>query len=110
MTIQIKVIANTLHVPDVVKHELHTADICEWKVNFLAKVSPRFRADFAGLVLIPKSSIGNIERYLLRCRSFPMKRNSVFTWFRFSLFIAMTEQRPGTACKPFTAAAESPDA
>ena len=32
-------------------------------MKFLTNITPRFRADFAGLVLTMKSSIGNIEKY-----------------------------------------------
>ena len=35
----------------------------------------------------PRSSIGNIERHLLRCCSFPIKRNSVLSGFSFSLLV-----------------------
>ena len=61
--------------------------------------------------MTPRSSIGNIERYLLRCRSFPIRRNSVLFGFSFSLFVNIhdwTEAKHD--CKPFSAAAESPDA
>ena len=57
-----------------------------------------------------RSSMGNIERYLLRCHSFQM-RNSVLSGFSFSLFVDIhywTEAKHD--CKPFSAAAESPDA
>ena len=46
--------------------------------NFLSNITPKFRADLAGLVLTSKSSMGNIERYFLRCCSFPIRRNSVY--------------------------------
>ena len=58
-----------------------------------------------------RSSIGNLERYLLHCRSFPIRRNSVLFGFSFSLLIDIhdwTEAKHD--CKPFSAAAESPDA
>ena len=61
--------------------------------------------------MTPRSSIGYIERYLLRCRSFPIWRNSVLSGFSFSLLVDMhdwTEAKHD--CKPFSAAAESPDA
>ena len=45
--------------------------------NFWLKITPRFRVGFAGLVLTPKSSMGNIERNLFHCHSFPIIRNSV---------------------------------
>ena len=57
-----------------------------------------------------KSSIGNIERYLLCCRSFSIRRNSVLSGCSFSLFVDIydwTEAKHD--CKPFSAAAESPD-
>ena len=57
-----------------------------------------------------QSSIGNINRYLLHCRSFPMRRNSVLSGFSFSLFVYIHDW---TAAKhesgPFSAAAELPD-
>ena len=46
-------------------------------MKFLSNITPRLRADLAGLVLTPRSSIGNIERYMLHCRSFPIRRNSI---------------------------------
>ena len=61
--------------------------------------------------MTPRSSIGNIERYLLCCRSFPIRRNSVLSGFSFTLFADIhdwTEAKHD--CKPFSAAAESPDA
>ena len=76
----------------------------------MSKLLPRFRADFAGLVLTPKSSMGNIERYLLHCSSFMIRRNSVLSGFRFGVFFLIhdwTEAKHD--CKPFGAAAESPD-
>ena len=47
-----------------------------------------------------------MERYLLRCRSFPMKRNYVLSGFSFSLFVDIhdwTEAKHD--CRPFSAAA-----
>ena len=88
-----------------------TAHICEQKVKYLSNITPRFRADLAGLVLTPRSVIGNIDKYLLRCRSFSIRRNSVLSGFSFSLFVDIhdwTEAKHD--CKPFSAAAESPDA
>ena len=81
------------------------------KVKLLANITPLFRADFTGLILTPKNSIGNRKRYLLHCRSFPIRRNSVLFGFSFSLFIDVhdcTEAKHN--CIPFNAAAESPDA
>ena len=77
----------------------------------LSNITPRLQADLAGLVLTPRSSIGNIERYLLRYRSFPIRRNSVLSGFSFSLLVDIhdwTEVKHD--CKPSSAAAESPDA
>ena len=48
---------------------------------------------------------------MLRCRSFPVRRNSVLSGFSYSLLVDMhdwTEAKHD--CKPFSAAAESPDA
>ena len=78
-TIQIEVMVNTLQIQNMLKAR---AAEC-WYMwmegeNFLLNISPRFRADFAGLGLTPKSSIGNIESYLLHCHSFPIRRNSVY--------------------------------
>ena len=58
-------------------------------MKFLSNITPTFRADLIVLVLKPKSSIGNIERYLLHCRSFPIRRNSVLSGFGFSLFVSI---------------------
>ena len=61
--------------------------------------------------MTPKSSIEYVERYLLRCRSFPIRRNSVLSGFSFSLLVDIhdwTEAKHD--CKQFSAAAESPDA
>ena len=80
-------------------------------MKFLLNITPRFRADFAGIVLTPKSSIGNIERNLVHCHSFTIRRNSVLSGFSFMLFVDVhdcTEAKHD--CKPFSAAAESPDA
>ena len=51
------------YVADPGKKEAWAA-YCWYKLNFW-KITPRFGADFVGLVLTPKSSIGNIEKYLL---------------------------------------------
>ena len=56
-------------------------------MKFLSNVTLKFRADFSGLVLKPKSSIGKIERYLLLRCSLPIRRNSVLAGFSFSLFV-----------------------
>ena len=80
-------------------------------MNLLSKIIPRFQADLAGSVLTLKSSIGSIERYLLHCHSFPIRRNSVLSIFTFSLFINIhdwTEAKHD--CKPFGATDESSDA
>ena len=78
---------------------------------FLSKITPRFWADFDELVLTPTSSIGYMERYLLRCRWFSILRNSVLSGFSFSLFIDIQDWTEAkNDCKPFSAAAESPDA
>ena len=64
-----------------------------------------------GLLLTPRSPIANIERYLLCCPSFLIKRNSVLSGFSFSLVVDIhdwTEAKHD--CKPFSAAGESPDA
>ena len=48
---------------------------------------------------------------MLHCRLFPIRRNSVLSGFTFSLFVDIhdwTEAKHD--CKPFSAAAESPDA
>ena len=55
--------------------------------DILSSITPRFRADFAGLDLTLKSSIGNIERNFLLCHSFPIRRNSISSGFSFSLFV-----------------------
>ena len=60
--------------------------------------------------MTPRSSIGNVERYLICCRSFPIRRNSVLSGFSFSLLADIhdwTEAKHD--CKPFSASAESPD-
>ena len=75
--------------------------MCKRKVKILSNITLRFRADFAGLVLTPKSSIGNIKRYFFLCHSFPIRRNSVLSGFSFSLFVNIhdwTEARRD--CKP----------
>ena len=80
-------------------------------MKVVSNITPRLRADLAGLVLTPRSSTGNIERYLRRCRSFPIRRNSLLSGFSFSLFVDIhdwTEAKHG--CKLFSVAAESPDA
>ena len=64
-------------------------------MKLLSNITPRFRADFAGLVLTPKSSIGNIESYLLHCRSLLIKRNSVLAGLvSHYLLTSMNGQRP----------------
>ena len=52
-------------------------------IKYYTKITSRF----SGLVLTPRSSIGNIERYLHHCRSFPIRRNSVLSGFSFSLLV-----------------------
>ena len=82
-------------------HELQNADT----------LLPRFRADLTRLVLTLRSSMGSIERYLLHCHTFPIRRNSVLSGFSSSLFVNIhdwTEAKHDS--KPFSAAAESPDA
>ena len=77
----------------------------------LSKISPKFKADLAGVVLASKSSIGNIDRYLLHCRLFLIRRNSVLFEFSFSLLVNIHDRTEAKHdCKPFSAAAESPDA
>ena len=77
----------------------------------MSKITPRFRADFAGLVLTLKSLIRNIERNLLRHHLFPTRRNSVFSGFSFGLFVDIYDWTEAKRyCKPFSAAAEYPDA
>ena len=81
------------------------------EVNLLSKITPRFWAHFAGLILTPELEIGNIERYLLCCCSFLTRRNSVLSAFSFSLFISIQDWTEAKHhCKPFSAAAESSDA
>ena len=99
------------NLPAYGKYELQTADICERKVKFLSNITLRFRVDFAGLLLTPKNSLRNMESYLFRSCSFLIRRNSVLSQFSFSLFVDIhdwTEAKHD--CKPFSAAAESPDA
>ena len=56
--------------------------------------------------MTPKSSIGNIERYLILCRAFPIRNNSIICGFSFSFFVHdWTEAKHD--CKPVSAAAES---
>ena len=101
--------ANTPQIPHM--PELQTADICERKGKCLSKSTPRFQADFAGLILTPKSAIGNTERYLLGCQSFPITKNSVLSGFGFSLLVDIhdwTEAKHD--CKSFSSPTESPDA
>ena len=54
--------------------------------------------------MTPKSSKGNIERYLLRCRSFLIRWNSVLSGFSFSLFVNIHKRTETQAhfCKPFS--------
>ena len=58
---------------------------------FVENYPPTFQADFAGLILTSKSSIGNIERYLLHCPLFLIRKNSVLSGFSFSLFVDVNE-------------------
>ena len=77
----------------------------------MSNVTPRFQVDFARLALTLEKSKGNIERYLLRCLSFPIRRNSVLSGFSFSIFVNIHEWTEAKYdCRPFSAAAESPDA
>ena len=79
------------------------------------KITPIFRADFAGIVMTPNISIQNIEIYLSRCHSFPIRRNSVTSGFQFinqSNFYSLTSKtghRKGMIVNQ-NVAAESPDA
>ena len=53
----------------------------------------------------------HIEGYLLRCRSFPIRRNSVLSGFTLSLLVDIQDWTEAKhKYKPFGAAAESPDA
>ena len=52
-------------------------------VKYYSKIA----ADFTGLGLTPKSSIGNIERYLLLCHSLLIRTHSVLSGFSSSLFV-----------------------
>ena len=80
-------------------------------MKLLSNITPKLRADLAGLALTSRSSVGNIERYLLRCRSYPIRRNSVLSGFSFSLLVDIHDRTVAKHdCKPFSAAAESPDA
>ena len=76
-------------------------------IKYYTKITSRFsRVSFD-----TEELNGNIERHLLRCPSFPMRRNSVLSGFGFSLLVDIhdwTEAKHD--CKPFSAAAESPDA
>ena len=61
--------------------------------------------------MTPRSSMGNIERYLLPCQLFPIRRNSVLSGFSFSLLVDIHDWTVAKHdCKPFSAAAESADA
>ena len=60
-----------------------------------------------------KGSVEKIERYLLGCRSFSIRRISVLSGFSFSLLVYIhaydwTEDK--NDCKPISAALESHDA
>ena len=72
-------------------------------MKFFVEYYPNILRRLTGLVSTTKSSMENIERYLLRCHLFPIKRNSVLSGFSFSLFMDIND------CKPFSTAAESPD-
>ena len=86
-----------------------STDIYERKATFLSDI--RVRTDLTGLVLTPRSSMGNIERFLLRCRSFPIRRNSVLSGLNFSLIVDIHDWTEAKYdCKPFSAVAESSDA
>ena len=78
--------------------------------NFCRKLPQYSKADFAGIVLTLKTSIRNIERYLLHSRSFSLRRNSVLSGFSFSLFDIHDWTDAKHDCKLFSATAESPDA
>ena len=56
-------------------------------VILLSKIIHRHGIDIVGLVSAPKSSIGNIERYLLLCHSLLIRRNSCRSGFNFSVVI-----------------------
>ena len=78
---------------------------------FLVKYYSKIPANFAGLVLTPKSSLGNIERNLLHCHSLSIRRDSFLSGFSFNLFVDIrgwTEAKH--ECKQFGATVESPDA
>ena len=97
-TIQIKVAANTPQIPHMVKTWATDCWYIWAKGEILSNITPR-------------SSIGNIERYLLRCRSFSIRRNSVLSGFSISIFVDIhdwTEAKHD--CKPFSATEESHDA
>ena len=110
-TIQIKVMGNQAPDPGYDK---------SMRCILLVYVSGRWNfyrillqdsADFVGLVLTLESSIGNIERNLLLCRSFPIRRNSGLTGFSFRLFVHIRDWKEAKHnCKLFSASVESPDA
>ena len=56
-------------------------------------------------------SLGNIKSYLLCCQLFTIRRNSVSPGLSFSLFFDIEDWTEAKHdCKPFSVAAESPDA
>ena len=89
--------------------ELQTAEIGERRGNFLSNFTPRFRADFVGLVLTPKISIGNVERYMLCCRSLPIRVGGPLYLDSVSVH-SSTRTGAKHDCEPFSAAVKSPDA
>ena len=110
-TIQIKVTMNTLQLPHMIKAWVTDHRNMWTEGEVLSNITPRLRADLAGLVLTPKSSIGNVESYLLCCLSFPIRRNLILSGFSFSLLVDIDEWTEAKHyCKPFSANADSPDA
>ena len=66
----------------------------------LSKITARFRAEFAGLVLTPTISLAYVGRYLLHCHLSLKRRNSDYLG-PVSVYssISMSEQRPNTIVK-----------
>ena len=82
-----------------------------WVVKIIVENYPEIPSNIAGLVMTLNSPMGHIEKTFLLSHSFPIRRNSVLSRFSFSLIVDIhdwTEAKHD--CKPFSAAAESPDA
>ena len=91
------------------KRKLQTTDIYEWEGEIRVQNYSRYQADFVGLVLTPKSTVGNTDRNFAPLMLVP--DNTALSEFSFSLFIDIhdwTEDKHN--CKLFSDAAESPDA